>query len=83
MICKRIALITARELTAGASPDQAAQTAMLEVSAEFGGERVYIASLPKAQRAQQIAKLQRQSAREVAAATGMSVRTVHWLRSGK
>lgn len=82
-ICRRIAAITAREITTGASTEQAAQTAWLEASAEFGGERVYVASLPKAQRARQIAKLQRQSSREIAVASGLPLRTVQRLRSGK
>ncbi len=59
------------------------QTVEFEIRQQFAGERVYVAGLPKGQRARQLAKLARQSAREMAAASGLPLRTVQRLRSGR
>jgi hypothetical protein len=83
MIVRRISIEYRRAVESGETPEQAEKTAFLAVSAEFAGERVYVAGLPKAQRAKQIAKLQRQATREVMAATGMAERTVRRLLRGK
>ena len=83
MIVRRIASEYHRALQAGEPPEQAEQTAFLTVSAEFAGERVYIAGLPKAQRARQIAKLQQKASRDISAASGLPLRTVQRLLYGK
>jgi DNA-directed RNA polymerase specialized sigma24 family protein len=83
MIVRRISIEYQRAVASGQPPAEAEQTAFLVVSAEFAGERVYVAGLPKAQRARQLAKLQRQSTREVAAASGLPLRTVQRLLNGK
>ena len=83
MIVRRVAQVVVRELSQGATPDQAERTAWLEVSQEYKGERVYIAGAPKAQRAQQIAKLKKASTREVVTATGMHERTVRRILRGR
>lgn len=83
MIIRKVAAEYHRALEQGLPPAEAERTAYLVVSAEHAGERIYIAGLPKAQRARQIAKLQRQSSREIAVASGLPLRTVQRLRSGK
>jgi hypothetical protein len=79
MIVRRIAVEYHRAIVSGEAPAQAEQTAFLAVSAEFAGERVYIAGLPKAQRARQIAKLKRDSTRNMAVALGVTQRRIQQL----
>lgn len=83
MIVRRIAAEYHRALSSGEAPDQAEQIAFLTVSAEFAGERVYIAGLPKAQRLREIGKLKVQATREINEATGIPERTIRRLMSGR
>lgn len=83
MLVRKIAHEYHRALAEGQPPAEAERTAFLAVSAEHAGERVYIAGLPKAQRARQIAKLQQRATREVAAASGLPLRTVQRIMNGK
>jgi len=71
-----------RGLAAGRQIHDAATDAEVAVRRTFAGERIYIAGYPKQQRAVQIAKLNLKTTRELAAASGIPVRTVRRLRSG-
>jgi hypothetical protein len=83
MIIRKVAAEYHRALEQGQPPAEAERTAFLTISAEHAGERLYIAGLPKAQRARQIAKLQQRATRDVAAASGLPLRTVQRLINGK
>ncbi len=79
--------LLARELEAalaqGLTRDEARTRAEVAVRSEYGGERVYIASHPKRQRAVQVARMELRTTREIAAATGIPARTVRRLRTGR
>lgn len=79
MLVQRISIAYDRALAAGESREDARRIAYLEVSAEFGGERLYIPGLPKAQRARQLAKLNKQNTLQAAAELGISRRRVQQL----
>ncbi len=64
-------------------PDTAATDVKLKLQSLYGGERVYVPSLPKARRAVQIARLEKRTQVEMALATGLSVRQVRRIRNGK
>ena len=64
-------------------PDAAATDVKLKLQSLYGGERVYVPSLPKARRAVQLAKLEKRTQVEMALATGLSVRQVRRIRNGK
>lgn len=87
MIVRRIAVEYRRAIEAGKTPEQAEHSAYLTVSQEYAGERVYIAGLKKAQRQRRLSELGSSgvagSTRELAAALGMSLRTVQRTRSGR
>ena len=83
MLVQKISLAYDRALAAGETREDARRSAYLEVSAEFGGERLYIPGLPRAQRARQLAKLNKQTTRELAEASGIPPRTVRRLVYGK
>jgi DNA-directed RNA polymerase specialized sigma24 family protein len=72
-----------KALAQGMTRDEARQAAEIAVRQKYAGERVYVAALPKQRRAVQIAKLTLRSSREIAAATGLPLRTVQRLRSGR
>lgn len=79
MLVQKISQAYDRALAAGESREGAQRSAFLEVSAEYAGERVYIAGLPKAQRARQLAKLNKQNTSQAAAELGISRRRVQQL----
>lgn len=75
---------------AGVSVDDSIATQVeVAVRAKYGGERVYIQSLPKLRRAVAITAAQMAlgtgsaSAKAISAATGIPVRTVKWLKNGR
>lgn len=72
-----------RGMATGRSLHDAAVDAELVLRRTFAGERVYIAGYPKQQRAGQLARLNLQTTRELAVASGIPVRTVRRLRSGR
>ncbi len=55
----------------------------LRLRQEFGGERVYVPSLPKQGRAVQLARLERHTQVEMATRTGLTVRQVRRHLRGK
>ena len=69
-------------LAAGMTRDEARRAAEIKTRSTFAGERPYIAAHPKRQRAVQIASLNLRTTREIAAATGLTVRRVQQLRRG-
>lgn len=83
MLVKRIAVEYHRALARGEQPEQAEQTAFLAISHEYAGERVYIAGVPKAQRARQLAQINLSRTRDLVEATGLPERTVRRLMRGK
>lgn len=72
-----------RELAAGRSLMEAGTTVEIAVRQNFAGERPYIAAWPKQRRAVQIARLNLQTSRELSVASGLPLRTVQRLRSGR
>jgi len=72
-----------RAIAAGKPLDVAGTEVEIAVRATFAGERPYIAAYPKQRRAVQIAKLNLKTTRELSVATGIPVRTVSRLRSGR
>ena len=50
---------------------------------EFGGERVYVQSLPKQRRAVQLARLGKQTDIELALGSGLSIRHIRRIRCGR
>lgn len=64
-------------------PDTVARDVEVQVRRDWGGERVYIPSLPKQRRAVQLAKLNLRTQREMAVATGLSVRGVRKILRGR
>ena len=67
----------------GLTGDAARRAAEIDVRGQFGGERLYVPSLPKQRRAVQLARLELRSSRALAAASGMPLRTVQRLKSGR
>lgn len=72
-----------RQLKAGQTINDAVQNVELHVRETFAGERPYIAGHPKQRRAVQIAKLERHTQRQIAIDTGLSIRHIRRLRTGK
>ena len=66
-----------------AVPDGVAQTIEVRLRQTYGGERVYVASLPKQRRAVQLAKLAKHTQVEMALATGLTVRGVRKILRGR
>ena len=64
-------------------PDSAARTVEIHLRNQYGGERIYIASLPKQRRAVQLARLAQRTQVEMALATGLTVRQVRRIQRGK
>lgn len=64
-------------------PDQVGRDVEVKLRQTYGGERIYIASLPKQRRAAQLAKLNLRTQREMAVATGLSVRGVRKILRGR
>ena len=79
-IIRKLALHLERALTQGMTRDEAVRQADVAIRAEYAGERVYIAGLPKQNRAVQIARLEMRSTREIAVATGLTIRRVQQLK---
>ena len=67
----------------GLTGQEARRAAEVSVRAEFGGERIYVPSLPKQARAVQLARLNLQTTRAMSVASGLPLRTVQRLRSGR
>lgn len=75
---------------AGVCVDEAIATKVeIKLRRQYGGERVYIQSLPKQLRAAQVAEAQRRlgtaaiTLKRIAQATGIPVRTVKRLQNGR
>ena len=64
-------------------PDTAAADVKFKLQSLYGGERVYVPSLPKARRAVQLARLEKRTQVEMALATGLSVRQIRRIRNGR
>lgn len=64
-------------------PDGVATNVKVKLQSLYGGERVYVPSLPKARRAVQLAKLEKRTQVEMALATGLSVRQVRRIKNGR
>jgi hypothetical protein len=64
-------------------PNDVALTVETRMRQTYGGERLYIARLPKQNRAVQLAKLERHTQVEMALATGLTVRGVRKILRGK
>lgn len=70
-------------------PPDVRRRTWLDARRQFGGERVYLKSLPKAQRAGTLAAAQRQlgtaavTMKRLAQATGIPIRTVKRLANGR
>jgi len=64
-------------------PQNIAKDAEVQIRRQYGGERVYVASLPKQRRQVQLAKLEKMSQIGMAKATGLNVRHVRLLLKGK
>ena len=71
-------------LSNGDTPQQAALDAELQVRAEYGGERIYIPSLPKQRRSVQLKSLtQCRTQIQKASALGITVRGVRKILRGR
>jgi hypothetical protein len=66
-----------------AVPATARQTVEVQFRQLHAGERVYVAALPKQQRAVQLAKLTKHTQTQMALATGITVRQVRRIQRGK
>ena len=64
-------------------PTDAARQVEVKLRMQYGGERVYISSLPKQARAVQLAKLEKCTQLQMANITGLSVRQIRRIRNGK
>ena len=64
-------------------PDTVGRAVEVKLRQQYGGERVYVASLPKQKRAAQLAKLNLRTQREMAVATGLTVRGVRKILRGR
>ena len=64
-------------------PQNIAKDAELQIRRQYGGERVYVASLPKQRRQAQLAKLEKMTQINMSVATGIPVRTIRRLRNGR
>lgn len=67
----------------GLTGQEARRAAEVDIRRQFGGERIYIPSLPKQARAVQLARLELKSTRDLAAASGLPVRTVRRITRGR
>lgn len=61
-------------------PTDTARQVEVKLRTQYGGERVYVAQLPKQARAVQLAKLEKLTNRQIALATGLTIRRVQQLR---
>lgn len=66
-----------------AVPQDVAQTVEVKLREVYGGQRIYVTSLPKQKRAVQLAKLNKLTQIEMARATGLTVRGVRKILRGK
>lgn len=64
-------------------PLDTARQVEVKIRMQYGGERVYVASLPKQSRAVQLAKLEKRTQVQMALATGLSVRQIRRIRNGR
>jgi len=72
-----------RALAQGLTRDEARRAAEVAVRQKYAGERVYVAALPKQRRALQVARLNLRTSREISLVSGLPLRTVQRLRSGR
>lgn len=72
-----------RALSQGMTWEAAERSAVAATHCTFPGERLYVAALPKQQHAVQLAKLNLRTTREMAEATGLSVRQVRRILRGR
>ena len=70
-------------LSQGTSVGDATLQAQIDTELQFRGERVYIAGPSRQVRARQVAKLGQMKIRDMAVATGLSVRTIKVIRNGR
>ena len=73
----------ARCLAQGMTTEEARLSAESLIRRTYAGERIYVAGQPKRQRAIQLAKLELRTTREMAVASGMNVRTVRRIVTGR
>lgn len=66
-----------------AVPQEVARDVEVQMRRQYGGERVYVASLPKQRRQVQLAKLEKMTQINMSVATGIPVRTIRRLRNGR
>ena len=64
-------------------PQDVAKDVEVRMRRQYGGERVYVASLPKQRRQVQLAKLEKMTQINMSVATGIPVRTIRRLRNGR
>lgn len=64
-------------------PQDIAKDVEVRMRRQYGGERVYVASLPKQRRQVQLAKLEKMTQINMSVATGIPVRTIRRLRNGR
>ena len=64
-------------------PENIAADVEVQIRAQYGGERIYIASLPKQQRAVQLAKLENMTQQQMSISSGIPVRTIRRIRNGR
>lgn len=64
-------------------PAEVGREVEVKIRQQYGGERVYVASLPKQRRQVQLAKLEKMTLRKMSVATGIPVRTIKRLKNGR
>ena len=64
-------------------PQNVAKDVEVKIRQQYGGERVYVASLPKQRRQVQLAKLEKMTQINMAKATGLTVRGVRKILRGR
>lgn len=64
-------------------PDTVGRAVEVKLRQQYGGERVYVASLPKQKRAAQLAKLEKMTLRKMSVVTGIPVRTIQRIKNGR
>ena len=64
-------------------PDATAADVETKIRQQYRGESIYIAGPSRQLRARQLASLERMKLRDMAVATGLSIRTIKRIRNGK
>jgi hypothetical protein len=66
-----------------AVPISVAETIEVRLRQTYGGERIYVASLPKQRRAVHLAKLTKMKLIDMSLATGIPVRSIKRIKNGR